>query len=90
MKEYKLFINGQWREAVNKNTKEVLSPSTGECIAIVQDGDAHDAEVVLEAAQSSFKHWAKTPARKRAECLREFVACNFGRPTFIFKAVNPS
>ena len=75
MKEYKLFINGQWKEAVNKNTKEVLSPTTGECIAIVQDGDANDAKLVLEAAQSSFKKWAKTPARKRAECLREFVAC---------------
>lgn len=51
---------------------DVLSPSTGEAIATIQNGGAADAQRALEVAEEAQKHWKRVPARKRAELLRAF------------------
>ena len=51
MKEYRLFINGAWADAHSGRVDEVLSPSTGEVIGTIQDGDATDAQIALETAE---------------------------------------
>jgi lactaldehyde dehydrogenase/glycolaldehyde dehydrogenase len=74
MKEYKLFINGEWVGSASGETDAVLSPSTGEQIAEIQNGSEADAQNVLEAAQKAQVAWRQTPARRRAELLRAFTA----------------
>ncbi|MDP4610049.1 MAG: aldehyde dehydrogenase [Opitutales bacterium] len=71
---YKLFINGEWTEASTGKTVEVLSPSTNETIATIQDGDETDAQRALEAANAAQPAWRALPPRKRAEILYAFVA----------------
>ncbi|GGA79309.1 aldehyde dehydrogenase [Neiella marina] len=72
MKDYQLFINGQWQDSVTGATVEVLSPSTGEVVATIQDGNEVDAEAALKAAEQAQQQWKKLPARQRADLLRDF------------------
>ena len=69
MKEYKLFINGEWKTSSSGETIDIISPSTEEVVAKVQNGTAEEAIEALEAADKAFKIWKKIPARKRAEYL---------------------
>lgn len=72
MKEYKLFINGEWVDSKSGKTDDVLSPSTGKVVATIQDGNEEDAQIALEAAEKAQVAWKKVPARKRAELMRAF------------------
>ncbi len=69
MKEYQLFIDGAWTKTASGEVSEVLSPSTGEVVATVQNGSVADADAALEAAEKAQKEWKKLPARTRAEYL---------------------
>ena len=69
MKEYQLFIDGAWKKTASGELSEVLSPSTGEVVAKVQNGSVEDANEALEAAEKAHKEWKKLPARTRAEYL---------------------
>lgn len=73
MKEYKLFIDGKWISSLSGKTDDVLSPSTGEVIGAVQNGNEQDAVKALEAAEAAQKEWGRTPPRWRAEILRAFA-----------------
>ncbi|MBB6431586.1 aldehyde dehydrogenase [Algisphaera agarilytica] len=72
MKNYQLYIDGQWVDSKSGETAEVLSPATGEVVATIQNGNEADAQAALEAAEKAQKGWAKTPPRERAELLRKF------------------
>jgi lactaldehyde dehydrogenase / glycolaldehyde dehydrogenase len=74
MKNYQLFINGQWRESVSGETAEVISPSSEVVVGTVQKGTEADALAVLKAAEAAQKHWRAVPARQRAEIMRNFAA----------------
>lgn len=74
MKEYKLFINGEWVESSSGKVDEVLSPATGKVVAMIQDGNEADAQIALEAAQKAQVEWKKLPPRQRADLLRAFTA----------------
>jgi len=69
IKEYQLFIDGAWRKTASGNVSEVLSPSTGEVVATVQNGSEEDVEDALQAAEKAQKEWRKLPPRQRAELL---------------------
>lgn len=73
MKDYKLYINGAWVDSGSGETADVLSPSTGEVVGTIQDGNVEDAQIALEAAQAAQAGWGATPPRKRAEMLRAFT-----------------
>jgi lactaldehyde dehydrogenase/glycolaldehyde dehydrogenase len=74
MKTYQQFINGQWVNSTSGDTAQVLSPSTGETVATIQNGNEADAQAALEAAKAAQVGWRRTPARQRAELLRAFTA----------------
>ncbi len=69
VKEYELFIGGEWRKSTSGETIDVISPSTEELVAKVQNGTAEEAIETLEVADKAQKEWKKLPARKRAEYL---------------------
>ena len=69
IKEYKLFINGKWQDALSGELDIVFDPTTEEVVGKVQNGNEQDAELALKAAEVAQKSWRNTPPRKRAELL---------------------
>lgn len=72
MKNYQLFINGQWVESSSGQTDEVINPADESLVGRVQMATQVDAEAALQAAESAQVSWRRLPARQRAELLRNF------------------
>ncbi len=73
VKEYKLFIDGQWVDNNTGETADIFSPTDESVVGTVQFGDEADAKKALLAAEKAQKSWKKVPARKRAELMRTFA-----------------
>ena len=73
MKEYNMYINGEWVSAASGQTIAVLNPSNEEIVGTIQRGGETEAIQALEAAEAAQKIWKKIPARKRAEYLYAFA-----------------
>ncbi len=65
-----LLINGQWRDASDGGTFDVLDPATGEKLATLASATSEDAMAALDAADAVQASWARTAPRTRAEILR--------------------
>lgn len=67
----KMYVNGEWVEAVSGATKKILNPATGEVLAVVTHGDEQDAKKAIDAAYTRFYQleWHKSYARERAQYL---------------------
>jgi succinate-semialdehyde dehydrogenase/glutarate-semialdehyde dehydrogenase len=66
-----LLINGQWVDAKNGKTFEVLNPATGEKVATVADGGAEDAKAAIRAAHEAFKSWSRLAPIERSRYLEK-------------------
>ena len=66
-----LFIGGSWRPSSSNATLAVHDPATGEVIREIADATPADGMAALDAAVSAADSWATTPARQRAEILRQ-------------------
>ncbi len=68
---FQQYIDGQWLNAANGKTWNVLDPATEEVIAAVPFGDARDARAALEAAKAAFPGWSgKTPYERAAILIK--------------------
>lgn len=65
-----LYINGQWRDASDGATFDVLNPADETTLAQVASGTVDDAMACLDAAEAAFADWAARSPRDRAEILR--------------------
>lgn len=67
-----LFVDGQWRSAVEGGTREIVNPYDGEAFQVVDEASAADAEAAVLAARRCFDHgsWPGTPVAERAALLR--------------------
>ncbi|GCD90012.1 NAD-dependent succinate-semialdehyde dehydrogenase [Nocardioides sp. LS1] len=68
-----LFLNGEWKDASNGATFDVVDPATGEVIAQVADATADDVRAMVEAAVAAQDEWAATPAVERAAIMHRAV-----------------
>jgi betaine-aldehyde dehydrogenase/aminobutyraldehyde dehydrogenase len=66
---HKNFVGGEWVEAVEGGTMEVLNPATGEAIAEVPSGTAADVDRAVEAAAGALPEWLDSTPAERAELL---------------------
>ena len=66
---YKNFVGGEWVEAVEGETMEVLNPATGEVIAEVPRGGEADVERAVEAARKALPDWLEKTPKDRMELL---------------------
>jgi betaine-aldehyde dehydrogenase len=66
-----LFINGEWKAALDGATREILNPANNQVIATVADGSARDAEAAITAARQAFDEgpWPRMRAAERAGYL---------------------
>ncbi len=66
---YSLFINGEFKDSVNK--QKIINPSTGEIIAIVAVASTEDADSAIEAARYAFDkgQWPRISLEERKNFL---------------------
>ncbi|TML54701.1 MAG: gamma-aminobutyraldehyde dehydrogenase [Actinobacteria bacterium] len=67
--QHKNFVGGEWVDAVEGGTMEVLNPATGETIAEVPSGTQADVDRAVEAAKKALPEWLETTPGERAEAL---------------------
>ncbi len=63
------FVGGEWVDAVEGETMEVLNPATGETIGEVPRGSVADVDRAVEAAKRAFGEWRETTPQERGEAL---------------------
>ena len=69
MKEYKLFINGAWKNSVSGETFDDFNPFTGDLYAKVAKAGVDDADLALAAAYQARATWAHTVPAERAKVI---------------------
>jgi 1-pyrroline dehydrogenase len=72
--QHKNFVGGDWVDAVEGGTMEVLNPATGETIAEVPSGTQADVDRAVEAAKKALPEWLETTPGERAEALLKLAA----------------
>jgi len=67
----KMFINGEWVEARNGQTRDIINPYNQAVIAKAAEGQAEDAQEAIAAARYAFDHgpWPMTPAADRGKIV---------------------
>lgn len=68
MKDYGLFINGEWSD-FGLDKIEVRNPATDEVVATVPKGGATEAAKAADAAYEAFTGWAALSVYERAELI---------------------
>jgi 1-pyrroline dehydrogenase len=72
--QHKNFVGGEWVDAVEGGTMEVLNPATGEIIAEVPRGTQADVDRAVEAAKKALPEWLETTPQERSEALLKLAA----------------
>src|SRR5919206_4417035 len=67
--QHKNFVGGEWVDAVDGGTMEVINPATGEAIAEVPRGSEADVDRAVEAGKKALPEWLETTPGERAEAL---------------------
>ena len=66
-----LYINGEWCQASDGRTADVVNPATAKVIGKVPLASQADLDRALAAAEAGFKVWRKTSAYDRSKLLRK-------------------
>lgn len=66
---YKQFIGGQWADAANGGTWDIVNPATEEIVRTVPYGNATDCRAAIEAAARAFPEWSRKTPYERANVL---------------------
>ena len=70
-REYKMYMNGEWVDALDGGAYDDLNPYTGEVFARVAAGRRADAKRAVDAAVAAFPAWSHTlPAERQALFLK--------------------
>lgn len=70
-REYQMYINGEWVDAIDGSTYDDYNPYTGEVFAKVAAGKRIDAKRAIDAAASAFPAWSATlPVERQALFLK--------------------
>ena len=71
LKNYKMFIGGEWLDSDTDKTFETLNPENNKPWARVPEASASDVDKAVKAAHNAFEgEWSKLLPRDRAKFLR--------------------
>ncbi len=73
MKQYQLFINGEFIDNGDREMIDVLNPATEEVISQVPKATQEDVAAAVDAAYEAQKEWGKLPPIERAEWLNKLA-----------------
>jgi aminobutyraldehyde dehydrogenase len=62
-------VGGEWVDASEGATEQIVNPATGETIAEVPKGTEQDVDRAVEAAKRAWPEWRETTPGERAELL---------------------
>lgn len=66
------FIDGEWKSSSSTHIEPVYNPATGEVIAHVPLSTTEEVNEAVQAANSAFKTWSRTPVPRRSRILFRF------------------
>lgn len=66
-----LYMGGEWRDASDGTTFDVLNPSDESILTSAASGTVDDAMACLDSAEAAFGPWAAKSPRERGEILRK-------------------
>lgn len=69
--DVRLFIDGEWRDAIGGETMPVIDPATEDAIGKIAHARRMDLDHALEAADKGFKIWRDTSAFDRSKLMRK-------------------
>jgi len=69
LKDYGLYINGEWVDSESSRRFETRSPIDGRVLATFPLATPGDVERAIDAAEAAFPAWKRTPAPRRGEIL---------------------
>jgi acyl-CoA reductase-like NAD-dependent aldehyde dehydrogenase len=71
----RLFINGEYVDAIKGGRFETINPATGKTIAAMSEGTAEDIDLAVAAARNSYRAgtWSRLAPRDRMEVLYRFA-----------------
>ncbi|MEV6172301.1 aldehyde dehydrogenase family protein [Streptomyces sp. NPDC051954] len=66
-----LFIDGEWRSAVDERTREIRCPADGSLVGVVDEAGGKDTVEAIAAARRAFDDgpWPHTPSDQRGDLL---------------------
>jgi acyl-CoA reductase-like NAD-dependent aldehyde dehydrogenase len=67
--QHKNLVGGEWVDALDGQTMEVLNPATGEVIAEVPKCSDADVERAVDAARTAWDEWQTKTPKDRMELL---------------------
>ena len=74
IKNFKMYIGGEWVESSSGKKIETLNPETNKVWATVPEANENDVDNAVKAAQRAFKgSWSKLYPRERAKFLRNIA-----------------
>jgi len=71
----KLFIGGEWTNALSRKTFDTIDPGNGELLASVASGDEADVDQAVKTAEKAFVEsgWASMAVKERSATLHRFA-----------------
>ncbi len=69
MKEYGLYIGGEWANSSSGKTFESRNPANGKVVGVFQEGNREDVLRAVDAAEKAFPSWKRFPPPKKGEIL---------------------
>ncbi len=74
VKNYPMYVAGEWTAGESEARIEATSPATGEVIGTVPEGDREDARRAIAAANDAWRGWAARSAFERAAAMGRIAA----------------
>jgi acyl-CoA reductase-like NAD-dependent aldehyde dehydrogenase len=74
MKEYKMYIGGEWVDAASGQTVTTLNPSTEEPVGRAPSAGPEDVDRAVRAARAAFPVWSDLPQTERNKVLFRIAA----------------
>ena len=69
------FINGEWVDASDRGTLDVINPATEAAVCQVSLGNEADVDKAVAAARAAFPSYSQTTREQRIELLNNVVNC---------------
>ncbi len=82
---YKMFINGEWRNASHGETVKTYCPFNGEFLSEFPDASQEDVDLAVKSAKEAFKTFKKTTPKQRAEMLNKIADIIIENKEFLAK-----
>ena len=70
--EFKMYINGEWKESHDGKYFEVINPADGEIVGKAPMGGKAETQQAISSAYEAFSEWSKLPAKKRSKYLKKW------------------